>query len=862
MPNNKEIKIKWVSDDSSIEQSINRMKQKLSQMNQTMAPMQKIQESSGQLSPMAKRAQAQYQKYSTEDLQRQSRELEVLQRKESLNLLTKQRELRQIQTSEGKITAEKQKQVDLLKEEIMLKSRNIMGIESLRQNISSKTNQLTEGSTTGAAVGGNAGGVSDRKAMSMFKDLLKSIGVASIINGALNLTQHRLERDRKLLADQGQTAQMAARELREQVGGEGVKGLYFAEERSKAMQMAAREQRGMGALDFARLAGGTAAGAVAGGIGGSFIPGIGTAIGAVAGGIGAFGGMMGSSARLYNRAFDQQAYRSMLTREGMQKYEANKRMLQLQNPLKMIAYETMQNNTDNFLGMERTLGLQGRELYGTPKQTPVLSASVQDILNTPQSANIYGLKPTRYGAERVVTGKRFPSTGTSPLIGGLTGTQNLMDIIGQNQPFNMMEQAVPEDRLGYLRRMQRPYGATQAQFTQKDIEKSIQSLIQAGATTEGAKSMAGAGLQFQRNLRLQNAQEIMGKLQAAGVQGNQTDQAVIKLMSEAVKLGVNASTMPQEMKRMTAITAELSTQGGGFGKGIAQTFAAGVTEFTKTGLEGAKSAYQEMLGRAKTAGGFEGQMGMGFLMGSGAEQAFGKEAATKLKSNSKLMNALNQMSASDLMQDKAAASGFAKQLGISTEDLINGMRKKDEFKQTRTRSQMQSTQMLGEKIKGMSPAQVKTFIEGEGAGLYSKVIQEDIAAYGSTESGKGMAARRASIVGRARRLAGGMPTQEGAEGELWNQLTSPATTPTEQYRVARATADTAKMEALNENLDKLVNAAKKHTVASELYNKQFENFVKFAKESGDALEKMSGQIDQVVDMLNEKGFTAAGQPAE
>lgn len=857
----KEIRIRWLSDETEIDRSIERLQQKLTRMSRSALQMQDIQETGAPLSKRAQYAQKQFQKTGAELLQRESMELEQKQRKETMVMFQKQRELRKMESIESEITAERQKQIDLLKEEINLKAQQVMDIETTKRRVERNLQDLQGGPPTGGDVpGGGVGGRPDnRRAMEMFKDLLKGIGVASIINGALNFTQHRIERDRRLLTDQGLTAQMASRELREQIQGEGARGLFFAGERRQAMQMAAEEQRGMRGLDLAKILGGVAGGAAAG----TFIPGVGNLAGALIGGAGAFTGMMGGSARMFNRAFDPEAYRQMLTREGMEKFETNRRMLELQNPLKTIAFDTMQQRADRFIGVERALGLQDRELFGEERRGPQTPAAIQNIMNIPRRRRRFfrntpfeGPGGTRFN----IPG--FEPTGTAPLRpgeGGLQGAPGLMDIIGQEEEFDFTRAGRGRER-GFLEQAMQPYG-TQTPFMQEDVEKSIQALTQAGATTEGARGMAGAALQFQRNLRLQEAPQIMGRLQAAGVETEQTDQAVIKLMSEAVKMGVNASEMPQEMQRMTAITAEIATRGGGFAAGAVESFAAGVTEMTQMGLEGARTAFDEMIERAKTPGGFEGQMGMGFLMGEGAIEAFGPRAAAKIKGDSKLMNTLNQLSSEDLEKDPALAKGIAEQLGMEPNDLIEAMRQKDEFKQTRTRTQMEATEELGEQIRGMTPEQVTSFIEGEGAELYARVAQEDIAAFGVKESGKGGAARRAGIIGRARRMAGGMPEGEGAEEELMNQLTGKPPTPTELIRGAGATGDIARLDAVNQQLDELTNAAKKHTVAAELYNQHFNNFVKYAKESGDALGKMSSQLQQVIEMLEEEGIAAA-QPSQ
>lgn len=853
MSNGKEIRIKWLSDETEIDKSVQNLQRRLQQMNQTNRQITNISETGGALSKRAEYAQKVFQQTSVSQLQKESREIEQKQRLETQALMRKQRELRDIEKTEGGITQEKQKQLDILREEINLKAKQVMELEASKKKIDDTVKEMQGPGgpkQPGQGGGGPGGGPDQNKALAMFKDILKSLGVATVLNGAINFAQHRIERDRRVLADQGQTAQMASRELREMAQGQGMRGLFFAGERQKAMQMAAQEQGRMGNLDFARLAAGTAAGAV----GGSFIPGLGTAIGAGVGAIGAFGGMMAGSDRLYSRVFDQEQYRQMMTREGMQKYEANRAMLELQNPMKTMAFDSISGTIGRDVMLERSLGLGNRDLYGQAGRGPITPQAIKDIMETPM-ARTRGVRGQGMRWQDFVTG--YEPTGTSPLQGGERGT----DIMGlfKEQRFNLNR---PEGmgRTGFLKNAMDPYRTGQL-FGREDVEGSIKALIGAGATTEGARGLAGQALQFQRNLRLQNAPQIMGMMSGQGVQTQQTDDMVIRLMSEAVKVGVDASRMPQEMQRMTAITAELATQGGGFSNQAAENFLAGLSGFSNVEMQGAKSAFEEMQGRAKTAGGFEGQMGMGFLMGEGAQGAFGKEAAGKIKGDSKLMNALNQMSAEDLERDPALARGIAQQLGITTEALVAGVRQKDEFKQTRTSSQQAAAQKLGERLKGMKPEEAKAFLESEeGAYLYSQASIEDISAFGTRESGKGMAERRAGVLGRARRLAGGMPGGAGVEDELQRTLQTAPTSELEQIRSAQQTGDALKIDAVAKEFDSLLNAAKKHSAAAEMYNIQFEKFVDFAKKSGDALEQMSTQIDKVVEMMSEAGVPPSASP--
>jgi len=866
MSNGKEIRIKWVSDDSSIDQSIQNLQRKLQQINRTSGNIQNIQETGGQLSSRAQYAQKAFQKTSTELLQKESRELEQRQRSEMQMLLQKQRELNKLNKSEENITEEKRKQLEILKQEVNLQAQKVMDIETSKKKIDQTMRDMQPGGPGGPGGGDGpptAGGGAPRNKESMMKDfarILRSLGVASVLNGAINFAQHRLERDRRVLADQGQTAQMASRELREAVEGQGMRGVFFSQERRQAMQMAAQEQRGMRNIDLAKIGGGMAAGA----LGGAAAFGVGAIPGALAGGALAFGGMMAGSDRMYSRVFDQEQYRQLLTREGMQKYEQNRAMLELQNPNKTIAFEESQRRADRNVQLERTLGLGDRDLYGQTRQGPAMPDEIMDIMNQPQLKTRYEYRRVGRGAGNVAVGRGYDPTGTAPLRPGEGGLQGSpMPFMGGEEDFKFYEAGEgAANQTGYLDRMRKPFG-TKFGFSDQDIQGSIQSLIGAGATTEGARGMAGQALQFQRNLRLKNAQEVMGRLSGAGMQTDQTDDATLRLMAEAVKLGVDDSTMPQEMKRMTAVTAQLATQGGGFSAEAVENFAAGLTGFSQSEIGGAQSAFEEMQQRAKTAGGFEGQMGMGFLMGEGAAGILGGEAAGKLKGDSKLMNALNQLSAEDIDRDPGLAKGLAQQLGVSEDKIKELVRSKDEFKQTRLSTQQEASQALGEKIKGMKPEDIEKFLESEeGSKLYSEAAVEDIAAFGTAESGKGFAERRAGIVGRAVRGAGGRAQEVSAiEERLRGKLTSDEISEMEQIRSAGApVGDELKSQAVNKELDNLVTAAKTHTAAAEMYNQQFDRFVEFAKQSGDALEQMGTQLDKVIEMMTENGIPPSSEP--
>ena len=236
MTQNKEIKIKWVSDEAEITRSVDSLQRRLQQMNKTSNQMQNIQETGGTLSKRAEHAQKAFNKSSEHILQKESRELEQRQRKESSALLKKQRELKNIEKAEGAITNEKKKQINLLKEEINLRSKAILDIENTKKQIDKNLGAMSGGNTTG----GQKPSDSKISAPNMFKNFLKSIGAAGIIGGGLNAYSQIggdvATREGSIVRSQGGAVQGASRDIREQFGGRGSDAFFYANERAKKHQ--------------------------------------------------------------------------------------------------------------------------------------------------------------------------------------------------------------------------------------------------------------------------------------------------------------------------------------------------------------------------------------------------------------------------------------------------------------------------------------------------------------------------------------------------------------------------------------------------------------------------------------------------
>lgn len=849
----KNIRIRALLDTQGFDQEVNRLQQKLKDMQKTGEGLTKAQQQLGGegtlMGKYAKSAFGEFSKDSKRDLEAMfaSQKREAMQ--QSIQMKGKQAEMQKMAQIEGTLTKGQQQRVTLLEKEIrLLQQRNqatIVAASKTKEQLGALGGGPPPAAGPEVPAGGGPQGI--------FRNLLRGIGIQAIVKGALDSATHMIERERKTATAQGQAARVASQELREQFQGQGARGMFWAAERQKAMRMAAREQRQTGMLDYAKVGLGVAGGAAAGAM-------LGGPLGALAGGIAAGGAMMGNE-RLRSRVFDQEQYRAMMTQEGMQKYQANLAAQKAMAPRKAMAQEYFEQNAMRMQTMQRQLGIQTDVgLLGAPAG-PIQGAQLADMIsNAPMAQPVYG----RRGRGQFQIGEAFAPTGRGPLAPGMGGIQAdtmLQQLLAPQGQGPVMEGGVPMGRRdeGYLINQMMGERGT-AQYTEANIMRQRQALLKGGGLTD-VQGLAGRAAGFERNIGLMGAGGIMGRIAGAGMgQGAmQTEENTKRLLAEAVKIGVDLSKMPVELQRFTQATAEIMTAGGGISPTAAARLGAGISGLTAVEVEAGKGAYQEALQAAKGAGGMEGQIGYGFLMGRETAGIIGKEAAGKLGKSAELLNSLNQLSVEDLERDPSLAKGLAKRLGVSEDKLKDLIQAKDAKKQSRTAGLEEMQKVYAKKTEGMSLQEKAEFdASEEGAVLYSKLQTRRAMEKGGFLQ-KGAAARKAGA-----RMGAAFQMELGGEERLRAPLeavetglrTEPDIAAISQEK-AMATGDVARIRALRDNIEDLKNAAKAHSESAEMYNQQFNRFIDAVKGGGNALETMKGQLDSVIEMLAEKGFVAA-----
>jgi len=362
---NKEIRLKWLSDDSEIDKSIQRLQQKLTQMNRSSAQMQNIAETGGTLSPNAHKAKGAFESSQRAILEKERRELDQTQRKETQFLSQKQRQLERLEKMETRATEAQKERLQYMKEELQLKinmsSDKVLQQEATKNQIDKSLGVDNRGQS---GQGGQAGGNDIGSLMGRIAKSLDPAKIASAMIGSARMygqyLAHEQTREREVQGYQGATVQAGNIGFQDTMSNKGFMRHFEGGERAKAMQMAMAERSARLSGDPIRAAASIGGQALAGGAMGSMIPGVGTAIGAAGGAANAIFGNKG----IYRQIFDRDAYKAEVNAQTMQNYRGNIASLRQQDPGKYAAMEKFGAEAGRNQALQRRMGLSDAEMYG------------------------------------------------------------------------------------------------------------------------------------------------------------------------------------------------------------------------------------------------------------------------------------------------------------------------------------------------------------------------------------------------------------------------------------------------------------------------------------------------------------------
>jgi len=287
-----------------------------------------------------------------------------------------------------------------------------------------------------------------------------------------------------------------------------------------------------------------------------------------------------------------------------------------------------------------------------------------------------------------------------------------------------------------------------AGFTRDMTIDMAQAIVGAGGSARMGQQ-APLGLQMQRG-GLTNASSLLGTLSGSLQAPEASKSAIITIMAEAFKKGLDTSNYVEETRRFTAAAADIISRTGAVrtedqGR-LADTFGMFMGERTNAGVAGARNAYEEFQQRGSQLGGRRGVMRF--------------SEASRNKNLSRLnptdLTELLSMRPEELQSDPASLEYFTQAAGYQNSgDLLKDMdklRKTTRFQVPSVRRQVSEyaeTVARFMKDQGMSQAELNQRArEGVGgAGVFG---------------GKGLPAD-------VLRAVGGMRRMMSAEGETLTQ---------------------------------------------------------------------------------------------
>ena len=845
---NKNITFKAKMDTSALDQQLNQIKRKISEMTRNDQYMEKAKTLfGGEASPQSQQAQRVFQRERQADIRALTKEYDKMEK--AAEKIEKR--MASITEQMSKQTGEQKQQTQEMLDRLSKERAHLeRGKIEAKQGLENLGGGVGGGPPGGAGQGGQGGG------MGMMTGLLRSIGIAAIVKGAVDgittAVSDVVTRDRRITSATGSAAQIGSRDLRQQFQGTGGRGAFFAQERAEAMEMAAREQRGMSTVDMLKLGGAGVLGAVGAGLtatGFGAAPGV--AMMAGAGGLAAgIGGAAIGSERLRSKMFDPERYNALMTEQGLQNYESNLAAIKAQNPVKQMAREAYESKVPGIFEFQKSMGLSDVNTFGefrTPSQLEQAIGKDAALAKAGLGKDLG--KSVRQGRGAVYTpGEQMVLPGEGPL-----SKKFRTDMSGGI--FDAMMDQGPDDLVQISPERKARQGKSILQegldegFSQERLMEMANAIVSGGGTTAGARQGMTGAARLERQFGLDNAGQVMGMLSGAGMQGGQTEDAVRRILGEAVQMGVDESKlaeMPQEMQRFTTAVAEMATSAGGFSQGAVDIIQAGAADFTQKGLQGARAAAEQFRQKGKQAGGLEGQIGYGIL----GDQA----RKMKLDLSSEDLTYLNQLSTTEMREGDYQA--LAKDMGIEEEQLRTLIKEKDIGKQTRFKKTDTALKDAAGVLKGIDPKQRaevlrkiqagETFGEGEvGADFAAQMqnVQRQLVSSGAGSASDPNALRAQAL--RDIRLR--VPGMEGAGDAIEGGDTGRGIG--EGREREQAVGDKATLDAVKQYGNELKSSAQALTTGAVQYQQQLDLFIKAAKTGAEGMEEVQEMMKAVADEL-------------
>jgi hypothetical protein len=595
----KTIKFSTVLDTANFDRQIREIQQKLqniTKMSDVSIGAERMKQSMGSVGMRSPEVTAKAKQMMDQASKKSAEELTKIVEKESLaharilnSLTERKKRIEELKALQDSLEKSDQKRLELA-EKIAKneeKSSKIIDEARKKQNIVEQATASMRARGISGDGGFGGGGPSAPSMGSQLAQFLMSPATLGAIVGAAGKAvqfggQQLLMESQmpiKLLERRAEVSGFASKSAKEVLGGRGMETFFFGKEFQKAMELSQKEIGARRTKDVADIAGSilknVGVGAAAGAVGGSILPGLGTAVG---GGLGALGGLgkgvmgvFGNERQRTRLLGTSQQVESMYAQEQLDTAESMITAGRKVDPMKRLAMDFLQSNKDEFLRSQRSLGFSDQSFFGTGTKARVPYKSKLTEADYARMSPAEAANARKEERDKELTG---------------------------------VEQNVTT-REGFLQRVSGRTGRT----TQEVMGMSA-ALLGAGGSTALGRSPEEALIQERRGLT--NAAGVFGAISGRLGATGQTDTAVVKMLAEGMKLGINTSDLPQETRKFAESTAQLAVQSGTYTQKGFDTLTENFADFLRmtdrsmAGIEAAKGA-RDILGGIQQTG--EGAIG-------------------------------------------------------------------------------------------------------------------------------------------------------------------------------------------------------------------------------------------------------------
>jgi hypothetical protein len=372
---------------------------------------------------------------------------------------------------------------------------------------------------------------------------------------------------------------------------------------------------------------------------------------------------------------------------------------------------------------------------------------------------------------------------------------------------------------------------------QETIQDTLSQMLGAGGTTQGANQLTGISARFGQRFFQENAGQVMGRLTSGGVgQGmggeafdTKMTDSYKRLMSEAVKIGVDLSTMPRELERFTDITSQMIAQTGN--ENVSTLLSAAMPGTSQLSMQSGKGALESFSNRVSSGESWEGQMGWSFMQQS--------DVLSPLSVNMK--QAINQLPPEQLTADNPFLQSVSSKLGIPIDNLLDELQNKFKYQSTRSEGAEQAIGKVGQMMKGKTPQQFRQMIKsGEDKGAFAEAIAEQ-GATGTGYEGVKLGERGLADISLLTKVQSGEAFEKGGTGitpevdkMFGGGLRGGAGA---EEAKARGVGQAAGLEASAKYLDDFKKAAQSTTASSVEFAAALEKLTKAVKDGGSMMHE-------------------------